>query len=509
MLNAHTMPMMTLFEGHKGAYGKYVYSSQIREDGKVKGSGTTHRDAVSPELWSSHLNGKEQLGIIPINEDNMCRFGAIDIDDYTTNPHTKEDINKKIVGMNLPLVQFRSKSGGIHLFLFLSEFGSAAMVQRKLKEFASFLGFGNSEIFPKQTQILKARGDVGQWINMPYFDSDKSDRYAIKADNNSRLTIQQFIEYVEERQITPDALSKLNVMGKEEELPGGPPCLQHLIIQGFPEGTRNDGLFNIGVYAQKSNPDGWKADLERYNEKYMKPPLLAKELLTVMKSLEKKEYNYTCKKQPICSFCNSSLCRTRKYGVGERTGLPSMGSLTKLESDPPLWFIDVEDGGRLELTTEQLQTPLLFQKQCMMVLNMMPPVLKRELWGVIVAELLSNATIIPVPQESTSMGQFSVLLEEFCTNRTGEDDPSCILRGLVWNNNGKHHFRIADLFSFIERKKFENFTQAKIISTLREMKAGHDKISISGKTTNVYTLELYPKELEKFIPPSQTGEIPF
>lgn len=508
MINPYVPQMMSLFEGHKEAYGKFNYANAVREDGKVKGSGITVREPMTIELWTKHLEGKEQLGVIPINEDNMVKFGAIDIDDYTTNPHTKEEINRKIVSNKLPLVQFRSKSGGIHLFIFLSDFTSAALVQRKLKEFASFLGFGNSEIFPKQTQILKARGDVGQWINMPYFDFTITDRYAISSEDNSKLSIVDFIPYAEGKRITGEFLSKFKV-GETEELPGGPPCLQHLVVQGFPEGMRNDGLFNLGIYAQKVDPDGWRTLLEKLNEKHMKPPLLAKEILIVMKSLEKKEYNYTCKKAPICNFCNSTLCRTRKHGVGERSGLPAMGSLTKLESDPPLWFIDIEGGGRLELTTEELQNPLFFQRRCMTTLNVMPPVLKREMWNIIVSELLTNLTTIPVPTESTPYGQFLLLVEEFCTNRAGEDEPECLLRGLVWNNNGNHHFRLADLLLFLERKKFEVFNQSKIISILRDFKSTHEKVSVNKKAIYVYTVPFFVKELEKFVPPKQDGNIPF
>ena len=55
--------------------------------------------------------------------------------------------------------------------------------------------------------------------------------------------------------------------------------------------------------------------------------------------------------------------------------MPMFGTLSKFESDPPIWFLDVEDG-RLELETEDLQNQQRFQRKCMNALNRMPPVLK-------------------------------------------------------------------------------------------------------------------------------------
>ena len=66
------------------------------------------------------LDGKEpSLGIIPINDDNKCKWGAIDIDTYDGFDHKK--LIKKIVGKKIPLVVCKSKSGGAHVFLFVSE----------------------------------------------------------------------------------------------------------------------------------------------------------------------------------------------------------------------------------------------------------------------------------------------------------------------------------------------------------------------------------------------------
>ena len=42
--------------------------------------------------------------------------------------------------------------------------------------------------------------------------------------------------------------SKIVVAVDKEVIANGPPCLQFLTSKGFPEGTRNNGLFNIGIF---------------------------------------------------------------------------------------------------------------------------------------------------------------------------------------------------------------------------------------------------------------------
>ena len=91
----------------------------------------------------------------------------------------------------------------------------------------------------------------------------------------------------------------------------------------------------------------------------------------------------------MVSHCNKSLCKTRQFGVGTSEASPEIGGLTILLSDPRLYFLDV-DGKRLELTTEQLQMPIQFQRACMEQINFMPPLTKSGDWQPIVNNLLTR-----------------------------------------------------------------------------------------------------------------------
>jgi hypothetical protein len=138
-----------------------------------------------------------------------------------------------------------------------------------------------------------------------------------------------------------------------------------LCAQGFPEGTRNNGLFNIGVYLKRAHPGSWEDKMVEYNLKYVAPPLPNNEVQIIIKQAGKKDYQYKCKDSPLNSFCNSGLCRSRKFGIGAHApDAAQIASLSKYASDPPLWFLDV-NGKRVELETEMLYNQAAFQKACL------------------------------------------------------------------------------------------------------------------------------------------------
>ena len=72
-----------IFNGRKTSYGISVNTGRIKEDGKNVYDSEIRRQPVTEILYQKHLEGiKPTLGIIPINEDNKCKFGCVDIDTY-------------------------------------------------------------------------------------------------------------------------------------------------------------------------------------------------------------------------------------------------------------------------------------------------------------------------------------------------------------------------------------------------------------------------------------------
>jgi hypothetical protein len=500
---------MRLFTGFGEAYGIYNLTGEVTDSGKQKGRAASKKGLVTTDLWELHLKGEQGLGIIPINNDSKVRFGAIDIDEY---PLDHVSLNKNLVDHGIPLVQTRTKSGGAHLWLFLDDWTEAKFVQDQLKRFAAFLGYGNAEIFPKQSQILAERGDVGQWINMPYFDCHKTTRYGW-GDTHKALTAEGFIQYVDRRTVSAQVVKDVHLQ-EMEVLPGGPPCLQHILSHGgFPEGTRNNGLFNLGVYAMKSSPDNFQGKIEELNAKHMDPPLSGQEVLGVIKSIRKKEYTYTCSTQPMARYCNKAKCRACKFGIGQGDlGMPVFGTLTKVCTTPPVWFLDVEGGGRLQLRTEDLQSPFLFQLKCMETLNVMPGRIKAEQWAEIVGKLLAKVALVDVPRDVTPKGQMLAHLEDFLTGRAQANSAPEILLGKPWLSGKYYHFRMRDFFTFLERKKFFDMRNHEVTVVLQqELEMQHKFINLGGKGTNTYIIHesYFQKQSEKFDTPKMDEEKPY
>ena len=111
-----------IFEGLNIAYGQYQKGGHD-ENGKQKGRAFIVRKNVTDDLWENHLNGVgDALGIIPINENNNCKWGCIDIDEYNFD---HKALVTEIRNNNFPLIVCRSKSGGAHVFLFTKDFAKS------------------------------------------------------------------------------------------------------------------------------------------------------------------------------------------------------------------------------------------------------------------------------------------------------------------------------------------------------------------------------------------------
>ena len=111
------MKFNEIFEGNNSAFGQLILSGSTNEKGKADGKAFIKRQPVTDNLWQDHIDGVgPALGVIPINENNDCRWGCIDVDVYNVDHLV---LMRNIKGLSFPLVTFRSKSGGAHLFLFL------------------------------------------------------------------------------------------------------------------------------------------------------------------------------------------------------------------------------------------------------------------------------------------------------------------------------------------------------------------------------------------------------
>mgnify|MGYP003655365200 FL=1 len=226
--------LLAAFVGAKSAHGTTTVG-RIGRNGKAESKSMIIRSPLTLELVQSHIDGQQGVGAIPINEENVCKFAALDIDVYDLNHNELQD---KIQKLKLPLMHCRSKSGGAHLYLFLKDWAPAANIRDYLTEMSIALGFSGCEIFPKQDTIIAERGDVGNFINMPYFNAEMPQRYAFNAKCEA-LELDEFLDAVEEIRVTESELEGLRFSGKRKYFTDGPPCLEHLFADGPIDTPRN------------------------------------------------------------------------------------------------------------------------------------------------------------------------------------------------------------------------------------------------------------------------------
>jgi hypothetical protein len=495
---------MSLFAGLERAHGVYRVPVQNTQDGtKVKGTAKTVHEPVTIEVWAEHLRGNTGLGVVPINDYSLCSWGAGDIDSY--EGVDVEALDKKIAKQNLPLVRFKSKSGGVHLFMFMTEPTPATLVRSRLMTMMGLLGFAGVEVFPKQTQLASDK-DTGNWINMPYFGGSKTDRYAL-VDGQPILDLTSFLNHAESRRIDPDDLEALD-LDAGDNLPGGPPCLNVLCSEGFPEGSRNNALFDMGVYARKAFPDTWEAKVDEYNQKYMSPGS-SEEVMAVIKSLRKKDYFYRCKELPINQYCDKAKCAKAKYGLGsdseQLARIVTIEHITKILTDDPTYIVTV-DGVNIEMIIDDLFNQNRFRKLCLQHINKYPPILKNDQYTAMVQQALDKRDEEEAPPDASDAGIFMHYVEEFCISQQLAGSRDELLLGKPWVEGGRIHFRMADLSRYLEQEKVRGFTPRKMYATLRNRSGvQHHQFKLMGKCVQAWSMPDFDRQQEDM--PATTVEV--
>ena len=463
---------MKYFMGSDRNYGLHTY--KYTDEGKEQGDNRTVKDSlITIEQYKAHLEGKMGLGIVPINQDNKCRFVVIDVDIYDA----QLDLFLEAIDRNdMPLVPFRSKSGGLHMYVFFEEWTSVKDALQQVQHLASILTIDmfvkkhkNTlvEIFPKQTKL---QGDaVGSWINLPYYNAEDTKQYLIK--KSKALSLEKALAEIKKKATT---LDKLKEYIKEIPFSDAPPCLQSInLLQsiGKIEG-RNNYLFSFGAYLKMKDESFFEQKLYEINNS-MKFPIPDRELeATVLKSLRKKDYNYRCTQSPCVIYCNKQECKKREFGVGKEDGYFSSldyGQLKQILTDSPYyeWQIKLQDADVYKILRFRNEDEIIkqdtFLKLCFRELHVLPTKLKQGEWFKIVNQSLNEIIVEKIDRaDSTSaLGLFRSLFTEFLLNRSMAKTKDQIATRKVYYDaiDRVYYFRVRDLTDFLYVTKNFKFMQ--------------------------------------------------
>ena len=456
---------ISLFRGNTSAHGVFLPSNEKDENGKILGKAFTEKNEPRDDDYIAHLDGSKGLGIIPIRNDAKCSFGVIDLDDIKEAPHIPTILRKH----GLPLIPFRSKSGGLHLYLFFTAPTPAKSVIDILTAYRRALGLPKkTEIFPKQAKLED--GAQGNWINLPYYAAADTARYLIGPDSKP-MPLDAAVAYCIDRRTSEEDLRKAC---EALAYADAPPCVQAIYLRGFTP-MRNNYLFSTAVYLKSKYGDDFEMKVMEANAA-LEVPLPVKEVSdTIINSLKKKDYAYKCAEEPLCSMCDKTACKTRAFGVGSAT-VPelSLEQLSQFMADPPYyeWLVN---GKMLRFYSEfDIINQQSFRTLCFRILHVLPMRLKDETWTRVVNTALANIVTVDVDSgDDISIGaMFKEYLTEFLTKRAPAANKEQIMMDRVYKDNelNSYVFRSKNLVSFLViQKAFRAFGQTEIQARLKDM----------------------------------------
>ena len=364
------------FEGYRLAYG-VADMSTLKVDPESRKQKPIYRwndEELTDKVYLNHLEGTQSIGVQPCNENAEARFGVIDID-----PQNYEDFDKKffidtIQEYKLPLIPVLSKSGGLHLYLFLNSFIPATLIKSFLSNLLPLFKLKpDCEIFPKQTQLTKDNetGQInkGNFINLPYFK--KSERVAINLDGTP-FSFDQFIKVIENNtvsaedlKIITESIEKQDMEGVDEEFTEGPPCLARLskIMKNPSFDGKDRFMYNYHVFVKMKYPDSWQQKVMNAPVKYFSGDHAnawdKQHLNQKVRSWTKTEKGFTCTQSPISDYCKKGICVKKKYGIlaGSKGAYPVLTNLKKIDLDPePEYEFDVTKSDGIGTVTVHCKT---------------------------------------------------------------------------------------------------------------------------------------------------------
>lgn len=465
--------LRTFFSGYPSSYGQHDNGKNRTKKGV---------DAKEVDIaWKNHFDGKIGIGQIPLKKDDRNKWGAIDIDFYTTDREkrgaTKSEIKKILSSIeSLPLHMFLSKSRSVHLFIFYKNYQNAEHIRNTLAGYAKEIGYPTAEIFPKQNKI----GDdgTGSWINIPYFGLKERTQVILSGGKLLELSPEECIEHIVP--ITKEPVKEL------------PPCLEYLLSREVPQGSRNNFILNIGVLYKKQEKENWQEELRKFNYNFFTTPLKEGQLKDTIRSLENKDYSYLCEQLPISEHCDKDLCTKRKWGIG---GLKydevEYSNLRKVMTEPPRYYLNI-NGSDIEFTIKELLTYKIVKIKIIESLNILPENKKSSAWESIFQNLLGEITEEEAPKDASKSGAVMNLFQEFLELRHQSKTREDLLRNLPWTHEDGElvYFQSKDAISHIRSQGMPNIIQSDLYRYLRTYGMSSSTASVNGKSINVWKFPL-------------------
>ena len=507
-----------LFKGKSNTYVRNELPKEKPELGqKIKTKITNNEGKVDKELLLHHLDGDFGVGICPVNAEGKCYFGVLDIDYYKSKIKRVLHFIKEY---QLPLLPFRSKSGGLHVYLMLTKSVSAKTMRDTLNVISYYFsldtiyGKGKVEVFPKQE---KAEG-FGSSVTLPYFNFENPYTYLLDLDGNP-VEFKEALDYIQHHFTTIEAVKEAL-----EHLPysDAPPCIQRILLSeevGGEDTGRNNFLFSFAVYAKKKYGAGFEDYVNQINE-HFEVPLKSAIVEQTCKSVKDNEYIYKCKDIPCNGFCNKTECRKREFGLGRDKGHftgVDYGQLYRYMTAEPyyIWKLRLQGQENWKDVIFKDEGYLLdqknFAKMCVRFLNQAPMQVSNNDWYAILNSVLPNIQDVEVKQESDTSG-LSVIRNAFINylsnKQARRECPYQIKVGLcvrqVNNGQAKYFFTHKGFSDYLRNQKI-SFDYNMLRETLKNFGAVEDVLQYTNAFGEIMHFPCWSKLEDKDIDEAYLG----
>ena len=421
--------------------------------------------------YKQHLDGTKSIGIQPCNDSDLARFGAIDID-----PKIYKNLDVKyyldiIQEKELPLIPVKSKSGGLHLYLFTKELVRAKVIKDFLEDVLFLFKLPiNTEIFPKQTKLgSDTNGNKvnGSFINLPYFG--KKERVALDP-SGKEIPFDVFLQCVELNKVDSNQIKKLSdnliqkaLTGGPEEFKDGPPCLAILSKNKMKDG-RDRFLYNYMVFAKKKYSDDWKNKVLQAGRNYFEfnQTWTDDHIKMKIKNWERQEKGHTCNDELLAPVCVKSECVKRKFGIisDKKIDWPLMTNLIKVDFKPdPEYYLTVENKKGESVSVHAKDVNKLKDQKELRGLVMAqadifpPPIKAMDFHAMINALLDTQDTVQPAPG-TRPMEILKKLLREHINGPQATTHNS-FLSGNVLKDETYAYFVYDDFYTFLKENEWK------------------------------------------------------
>lgn len=507
-----------LFKGKSNTYVRNELPKEKPELGqKIKTKITNNEGKVDKELLSHHLDGDFGVGICPVNAEGKCYFGVLDIDYYKSKIKRVLHFIKEY---QLPLLPFRSKSGGLHVYLMLTKSVSAKTMRDTLNAISYYFsldtiyGKGKVEVFPKQE---KAEG-FGSSVTLPYFNFENPYTYLLDLDGNP-VEFKEALDYIQHHFTTIESVKEAL-----EHLPysDAPPCIQRILLSeevGGEDTGRNNFLFSFAVYAKKKYGAGFEDYVNQINE-HFEVPLESAIVEQTCKSVKDNEYIYKCKDIPCNGFCNKIECKKREFGLGKDKGHfmdIEFGQLFRYMTAEPyyIWKLRLQGQEQWKDVVFKDEGYLLdqknFAKMCIRYLNKAPYQVSNNDWNQTLNTILPNLIEVEVKQESDTSG-LSVIRNAFINylsnKQARRECPYQIKVGLcvrqVNNGQAKYFFTHKGFSDYLRNQKI-SFDYNMLRETLKNFGAVEDVLQYTNAFGEIMHFPCWSKLEDKDIDEAYLG----